>query len=344
MSKLWKLIIISLPIWSCNNDIKIAAPWKETIVIYGLLDPAASINYIRIQKAYLDPEGNAFQFVDQSDSIYPKELSVKLYIKKNGTVLDTIFPQLVNGDDIGIKKDTGLFSNTPNYLYKIDKKIFDSRLITGGSDDYEYELKVKNIKTGYSCSAKTNTTGLLISSAPVDESSTSITINDKPTSFLSVVYSEGRNVKTYDLNIRFWYEEIQKSDTSIKSLKYINWEIFKNRPTKSLRGYETQFFQIPGSYFYEILKASVVPNGKIIRKAKYCDVEYFGAGEDLYTFIQVNKPSIGIVQKRPEYTNVSNGLGIFSSRYITSFKNMPLSAEMKNTIKNSVYTQGLNFQ
>lgn len=109
MSKLWKLLVICFSLWSCNNEIKIAAPWKETIVVYGLLDPAASVNYIRIQKAFLDPEGNAFQFVQINDSIYPTNLEVKLFVRKNGAIIDTLFPQLVNGDNEGIKKDTGLF-------------------------------------------------------------------------------------------------------------------------------------------------------------------------------------------------------------------------------------------
>jgi hypothetical protein len=344
MLKLWKLIIITLSFWACNNDIKIAAPWKETIVVYGLLDPAASVNYIRIQKAFLDPDGNAFQFVNENDSIYPKSLTVKLFVRKNGTLIDTLFPQLIKGEDFGIKKDTGLFSTAPNYLYKVDKKIFDSRIITGGTEDYEYELVIKNKLTGYQCSAKTNTTGLLESSAPVDESSTNLSINDKANSYLSIVYREGRNVKTYDLIIRFWYEEALKSDTSIKTLKSFDWNIFKNKPTKSIRGYESQFFQISGSFFYEVLQSNIKPNSNFIRRAKYLDVEYYGAGEDLYTFIQVNKPAIGIIQKKPEYSNISNGLGIFSSRYITSFKKIPVGLDMKNTLRNSAYTKDLNFE
>src|SRR5688500_8608899 len=115
MSKLWKTLIIILSLWSCKNDIEVAAPWKETIVVYGLLDPAATVNYIRIQKAYLDPEGNAFQFAGINDSIYPKNLVVKLIVRKNGGTIDTLFPILINGDDENIKKDSGLFSATPNY-------------------------------------------------------------------------------------------------------------------------------------------------------------------------------------------------------------------------------------
>lgn len=343
MSKLWKLLILCLSFWSCSNEIKIAAPWKETIIVYGLLDPAASVNYIRIQKAFLDPNGNAYQFLETTDSIYPINLDVKLLVRKNGAIIDTIFPQKINGIDEGIKKDTGLFSTAPNYLYKISKPILDSRLISGGSEDYEYELKVKNKATGYECSSKTYTTGLLESFSPVSPGAKNITIYDKTNSYLSVYYREGRFVKSYDMIIRFWYKEIQKSDTNIQTIKSFDWDIFKNKATKSLVGYETELLAVPGNIFYEILKANIQPQANIKREALYCDVEYYGVGEDLYTFIQVNQPSIGIIQKKPEYSNIVNGLGIFSSRYITAIRKVPISPEMKSVLKTSVYCKDLNF-
>ncbi len=343
MPNLFKLIFITLTIASCKNDIKIAAPWKETIVVYGLLDPAAPVNYLRIQKAYLDPEGNAFQFTGTNDSIYPINLDVKLLVRKNGGIIDTLFPELINGDDVGIKKDTGLFSNTPNYLFKITDKIFDSRLISGGREDYEYELKVKNKSTGYECSAKTYTTGLLEPLAPVSTTIYPITINDKANTFLTIGYREGRNVKAYDMEIRFYYRETLLTDTSVHSDKFINWVIFKNTTTHSLAGYEQKISSIQGNIFYELLNGLIAPNPLIKRQAKYCDILYYGVGEDLYTYIQVNLPSLGIVQKKPEYSNISNGLGIFSSRYITAIRNVPISADMKATLKTSVYTKELGF-
>jgi len=37
------------------------------------------------------------------------------------------------------------------------------------------------------------------------------------------------------------------------------------------------------------------------------------AGDDLSTYIDVNQPSLGIIQQRPEYTNIKGGIGILSS-------------------------------
>ena len=36
---------------------------------------------------------------------------------------------------------------------------------------------------------------------------------------------------------------------------------------------------------------------------------------DLETYIDVNKPITGIVQERPHFSNINNGIGLFSSRF-----------------------------
>lgn len=327
---------------SCKNEINIAAPWKETLIVYGLLDPATSVNYIRIQKAYLDPNSNAIKFASINDSIYTEKLDVKLYVKLNGNTIDTIFPEYINGDIEGIKKDSGLFSNSPNYLYKITEPIKASRL-SPNPEDYTYQLEVYDTKKGYKCSSNTTTTGFLEPLSPVTNNITPITINSKVGTYITIGYREGRNVKTYDMIIRFWYKEYDIKTPSDTQTKYIDWVLFKNRPTSSLRGYELKITSIESNIFYELLNYSLNADSDIKRIPLYCDVEFYGAGEDLYTYIQVNLPSVGIIQKKPEYTNITNGLGLFSSRYITAFRKIPISAEMKSQLKNSDYTKSLNF-
>jgi hypothetical protein len=343
MSKLRILLYFSLFFVSCKNEIEVAAPWKETIVVYGLLDPAASVNYIRIQKAFLDPQGNAFQFTQVNDSIYPDDLKVVLYVRQNGNLQDSIFPVLIDGATDGITKDTGLFSNTPNYLYKISKPIKDSKL-SPNAEDYEYEIVVTNPKTGFKCSSKAYTAGYLEPQAPVTSNTNNLTILDKSNTFMVISYREGRKVKAYDMILRFWYKETKKHNASDTTVKFFNWYVFKNRLTDpSLRGYEQKLSSVPGNIFYELLSSNIKADTSVNRKALYCDIEFYGAGEDLYTYIQVNQPSIGIIQKKPEYSNINNGLGIFSSRYVTMIKKIPLSADMRNTLRNSAYTKGLNF-
>ena len=54
--------------------------------------------------------------------------------------------------------------------------------------------------------------------------------------------------------------------------------------------------------------------------------------QELDNYIQASTPSIGIVQKQSEYTNVSNGVGIFASRNTYYIDQVDLSDITKNTI------------
>jgi len=77
-----KLIIFILTLsgifTSCSTDFEINAPYKETMVIYGLLNTLDTAQYIRISKAYLG-EGNALIMAQEPDSInYADILDVKL--------------------------------------------------------------------------------------------------------------------------------------------------------------------------------------------------------------------------------------------------------------------------
>ena len=54
---------------ACENEVYINAEYKETIVIYGLLDPQDSIQYIKVNKAYLNENIGALEAAKISDSL-----------------------------------------------------------------------------------------------------------------------------------------------------------------------------------------------------------------------------------------------------------------------------------
>jgi hypothetical protein len=56
--------------------------------------------------------------------------------------------------------------------------------------------------------------------------------------------------------------------------------------------------------------------------------------DDLKSYIEVNSPATGIVQERPIYTNISNGIGLFASRGSRNLTNLPLIAVDNNNQEN----------
>jgi hypothetical protein len=69
---------------------------------------------------------------------------------------------------------------------------------------------------------------------------------------------------------------------------------------------------------------------------------YYGGNQTLADYISVNQPSIGIVQKTAEYTNIEGGYGIFASRCIQEMRKVKLDASSINLLRTHIETKDLN--
>jgi hypothetical protein len=48
------------------------------------------------------------------------------------------------------------------------------------------------------------------------------------------------------------------------------------------------------------------------------------ASDDLNTYMNASAPSNSIIQERPPFSNISNGIGLFSSRYVNEIDTVRL--------------------
>jgi len=100
--------------------------------------------------------------------------------------------------------------------------------------------------------------------------------------------------------------------------------------------------QFMGEGFYRNIKAQVTANPDLQRWSRNVEFIFSVAADELATYIDVNSPSSSIVQERPEFTNINNGIGIFSSRYIKTRK-MLLTTESDKELQSGIHTAGLGF-
>ena len=97
MKRLYLLLYLSLLAFlsSCSTDIDLYADYKQVPVIYGLLDPTADTNFIKITRAFY-VQGDAYQSaVNPDSSNYAGKLNARLVEYCNGDsvreiILDTI--------------------------------------------------------------------------------------------------------------------------------------------------------------------------------------------------------------------------------------------------------------
>jgi len=313
---------------SCNNDLDITADYKEIGVIYGLLNTSEAIHEVRIQKAFLG-DGDATVMAQVPDSTYyPDILTVKMERIKNGSVLQTFYLNRTIGPD----KEPGAFPTSPNILYQTSEKLFG---------DSEYKITVTNNETGYemwSSSPLVDTVKIIKPSV-----TSSQIINWYGLFPLNIEYAVNSKAEVYNLIIRFKFTEESISTGQITS-KYIDWNYATEYvPDPSLIS-SISYSIDNGDNFYKFVSQKLNPDNTVVRHAGTLDFIVSAGAEVLANYISINSATTSVLTSIPQYTNVNNGLGIFSSRFVTTSPNKPMGGASIDSLKNGQYTYDLGFQ
>lgn len=300
------LLLPFLLLPSCKNDLDILADWRETMVIFGLLNPQDTAHYIKVNKAFLGEE-DAFVMAGVYDSInYSNQISVTLERWRNNQLLST---HILTPDN-SIPKDPGIFAYPNQVLFKTTDQIFL---------DSEYKLKVMNSETGVIASASTELIGNdFMITEPFPAQSVVNFLNTVST--FKIKWVTGDQGRIYQPMVRFFYVRKDKI-TGVKTQDSVDW-VFPEQRAGSLLGGEQMLEEFMGELFYRFIGATVKnPNqadflipGKIANANYQLEFIVFAGAEELATYIEVNEPSTTVMMEKPIYTNITNGIGLFSSR------------------------------
>ncbi len=319
------LLITFLIFTACENDIDVNAEWKETAVVYGLLDAGRPTQFIRIQRTYQNGNGDAIKLAQVGDSLFFDTLLVSLDVyNQNGNYVTThsLYP------DQSITKDTGMFAAQPNTLYASNNPI---------NSNFSYQLKIRNPRSGkeYTSSTSIVKPSFIFGGLPA-------LFYVAPTRSTSFRVNTGIRGLSYDMVLKFFYMEYDSisSDSSEHSIEWIN---VSNFMASDDRGGEELIMKLTGSLMYNFVAANVFPKAKVYRRMKSCKVSFVGGATALVDYISLSRPSIGIVQKKPEYSNITNGLGIFSSR-CTQSDSLAVNDSMNFHLQNLPAAKGLGFR
>ena len=96
---------------------------------------------------------------------------------------------------------------------------------------------------------------------------------------------------------------------------------------------------IEGERFFNFLREEITKDNSKERYFNNIDLVMTVGSEDLDTYVKVNRPIRGIVQERPKFTNIDNGIGLFSSRYTKIRYGFPLTSSSIDFLKS---TDGLD--
>jgi hypothetical protein len=82
------LVLLTVLVSSCSEKIDLVGDFQETAVVYGLLDQADTLHYVKITRAFIGP-GDAMQIAQIADSSYFDQVDATITEELNGSVTRT---------------------------------------------------------------------------------------------------------------------------------------------------------------------------------------------------------------------------------------------------------------
>jgi hypothetical protein len=341
------LVITSFCLGSCETDIAVIAPKRDVTIIYGLLEANQFRHYIRINKAFVGEEAAAEMAMQNGINEYSDSEMAAQIIELEA---DELTPTGKTWPLIATKiysKEEGDFNNDSNKVY-----YFDANLDVDKTYKIECLVNIEG-EEPKTVTAVTNLLGNKSADGGIEQirlnkprlsgnSSTnggSDRTNDEVAFVNNTDFAPGFEVAwtatdggaLYTSYFRLYYRDYDLNTNTV-SLDSVTLSVgSKNFEGKqgqvTFPGVNTKDYYSSLGRRVEDLDTAVVRN---IKRVVSDTLQFFLeiGNKELTTYIEVNQPTTGVVQERPEYTNVENGIGIFASRLVVS------------TRSNSIYETG----
>ena len=140
------------------------------------------------------------------------------------------------------------------------------------------------------------------------------------------------------MTFRFYYSE---KTSSGKSENYIDWVQSPQTSPTLLGGYPTPY-NFTGMQFLQLVKTLIPVESGVQRTADSLKMIFTTGSDDFNTYIQLSQPSLGIDQDPPSFSDVTKGIGIFTSRHTQTITKQ-LNQTLIDSLIYSPQTAPLNF-
>ncbi len=305
--------VLGFSIQSCKEEITLSTAYKETPIIFGLLDQNETIQYIKINRGFIGP-GNAFDIAQIPDSSYFENVSGKVEELFNNQVVytwelrDTLLDSKSTDGVFFAPQFKAYYFMTdshpldPNKSYRLTVDINEGKLTVVG----ETQL-VKNF-------APTVGNG----GTSLNPTNASLRFAKDPNEYISTtIICDAGSAFFGNISLSFRISEYRGTDSTHIE---IPWNVNETTTANSKLTAVAQ-----GSTFYNKIKDGITNDNTITRRNfEGFTVTFTGGSQELYNYILVNQPSTSLTQSKPTFTNltVTDGysvVGIFSARNKVSF-------------------------
>ncbi|MEJ6505675.1 MAG: hypothetical protein QNK70_01020 [Crocinitomicaceae bacterium] len=310
-------------IFSCSEKIDLIGDFKETAVVYGLLDHSDSLHYVKITRAFIGP-GNAIEIAQIEDSSYFNNVEATIDELEGGNVIRT---WLLKDTLIENKDTNGVFYAPYQKVYYFKTlpttisnsgvygmvQTSSNPMLTSLNPDAQYRLNAVINSGQFEVSATTDLVNDITTTAVSQNFTFKFASNPGEYKSTGVTISNSGNAHVVNIKIGVNIAEYIGSASVSKSF---DWQIGESNVSPN----SSKSFSANGLTFYNLVQNNIT-NDPLIDKRNFLgfDITVTGGSEDLNNYILVNQPSSSLAQNKPTYTNldVTNGyrvIGVFSSR------------------------------
>lgn len=310
-------ILLCAILSSCDSDVELEAPYKNTPIIFGVLDFTADTQFVRINKAYLG-SGNADEYAQVRDSVEykPEEVEAWLYKKNGSNTVDSIQLERI----VKPSRDPGVFFNTDIAFYYTDQTLFTPSEIeqiqsTSQNANWRYEM-VAHIK-GDTYRAETNFPDCRdadLSRPPSPPTRVAFYNNDNFQN-VQAKFTKRANTARYQGQIRFNFDYLREDGSAVTG-EYIDFQlgVINNQGTNNETEEATFSFNSENWFTFVGERVKAIPG---IRKVQMANLEFrlTGGNEILSTYINLAQPISDFTPVTATFSNFDNGaIGILGSR------------------------------
>jgi len=328
MQKIKRLFILAMALGliSCDNDVDITGDFVDTTVVYALIDERADTNFVKVNKAFLEDGVNAIDLAKETDRLFYDNLEVTLESPERNDLFTLA--------TIAKPKSPGVFSTEKNILYYTDGAL-------AGNTVYNLSIKQPDGKL-------TTASIELLPKPTITNPRFRPDQTRQPISFVSDLggiidydfeFRLNAKMAQAQVHMEFFYTEIVGSNRIPRTVR-IPVGIFTNTDLEA--GDYSLIYK--GESFFQTIAANVPDNGNVKEVALFdCLHVYVTVVDQIYTqYTSIYGPLDGIAQVRPEFTNVTNGVGLVASR-TNEIAITNLNDKTREELANGSITGGLDF-
>lgn len=313
--------IVVLGFISCDNELDLISESKDIPIVYGLLSNLDTAQYIRLERAFIDANTSALELAKNPDLLYYPNATVSIVRQSDNVSFNF---NRVDGNLEGYLRDAGVFAQAPNYLYKLHS----SQLSIKEGETYKLL-----INTGEE--DEVSATTKILESPLITRPSSSSRLDFDYISDVNIKWRGDDNAKIATVRLVINIDEtINNGPLTPKS---VIWNIADNIE-------DDELFR-KGVDFYTFLGGELTKDPSIKRVLRNIDVIVDTGGMDILDYIKIGQANLGVTSSQdvPKFTNLSRGLGIFSSKSTAIRESILVTSRTLDSLRVGQYTKDLNF-